>query len=174
MTSKLLKKSALYFPPQESTNFMLDGLESHEVIRANTTTVQSPGSTSILSKTTASSTATSQHTNTHTMGNGRYPKHTTDQRNRDFNYYKQTSLTFHSEHGPGIICLACETSKYLLAQYASKPPKVRVSMIQPLDTGDTASEEESIKHFPTNPVPPSTSPTWSLNSDIPEFMDDII
>ena len=31
---------------------------------------------------------------------------------RNFNYYKTTSITYHSQHDPGIICLTCETSKY--------------------------------------------------------------
>ena len=90
----------------------------------------SDSSDSVISNTTSSSTDREQVGDR--ISNGRYPRRHTDQRDRDFNYYKQTSLTFYSEHGPGIICLACETSKYLLAQYAKKSPKFRVHLIMRL------------------------------------------
>ena len=42
-----------------------------------------------------------------TMGIGPYPHHKTDQGQKNFNYYKATSQTYYSQHGPRIICLAC-------------------------------------------------------------------
>ena len=153
-------------PPQVA-NVTPDGSESHETTRIRATTSHQP-TTAPTESDTSTSTTTTQNGNPHTMVKRRYPKRATDQRKTNFNYYKHTSLIFHSEHGPGIICLACETSKYLLAQYTAKRPAMRMRDIQPLQQDD-ATDEESIKHYPSYPAP-STSTTLSLTSDMPDFI----
>ena len=91
---------------------------------------------------------------------------------RDFNYYRTTSLTYHSQHGPGIICLACETSKYLLAQYAKKLKKFPLKWLdQNPETADNETEE-SIKHFSMDPSLQGTSvssETVSIPMGLPEY-----